>query len=306
MEFLPAAPCSVYIEAIGSPARMTFATGCNRGLHMMNLKIVRAGLLMGVAAAAVLPAACNGRNSQSTPPEIPPASTMAIDFSNFMDGRQNQQVLPFANWSWAAGNVGIWNVILTATLAVPVAAFAESFNHEPQLMDDGTWVWSYEVMVGGLAHSARLQAVIVRNQVEWEMFVSQEGSYQEFLWFTGVSNMSRTAGTWTLNKEPADPQDFVLIEWQRDEDDMPAEIKYTNITPQSEDHGSFINYGLVESGTFDAFYDLYGSAENRRIDIEWNRTTKVGRVTDSQHFGDGDWRCWNEELVDTTCGAEPN
>ena len=72
-----------------------------------------------------------------------------------------------ANWTWSATNIVVWNTIITVGLAIPVAAFAESFRHEPVEHPNGSWWWSYNVHVGDVLYLAQLEALVLDQQVEW-------------------------------------------------------------------------------------------------------------------------------------------
>ncbi|UCC31100.1 MAG: hypothetical protein JSU86_02250 [Phycisphaerales bacterium] len=244
-------------------------------------------------------------------PEIPPASTFVMDFSDFVDGGASKlaldrtdpttmQLIVRANWGRAALKVGIWNAIITVGLAVPVAAFLESFNHIPEIQTDGSWVWSYEVSVTGVIHTAELHALVVDGNVEWNMFISKEGFYTDFNWFSGLSNLAGTEGTWTLNKDPDDPTAFVGIEWHRNLQDETGDIKYTNIVPDGPENGGYIFHGITGEA-FDAFYEIFNKGQDNLTNIEWSRTTKEGRIRDPAHFSDEDWRCWDTALLDIEC-----
>ncbi len=247
-------------------------------------------------------------------PDIPPASTFVMDFSDFgsaaapkitVEGATwadpaTQQVGRGSNWAFAALNVGVWNVILTVTMAVPVAAFVESFNHIPVRQADGTWVWSYDVTVGGVLHSAELHALAVGGDIEWRMFLSKDGFYTDFEWFSGVSNLVGTEGTWTLNRDPDDPTPFVGIEWNRDPTNETADIRYSNIVPDGPENGGYIFHSITDD-SFDASYEIFNKGQDNVTTIEWSRTSKEGRVTDAVHFGDTDWHCWDAGLLNITC-----
>lgn len=106
----------------------------------------------------------NPINPQEQAPVVPPQSTFIMDFNDFPDTSslaifpkfQFGDTVSFANWGWSAVNIFVWNSVLTLTLAVPIAAFAESFNHEPVLQPDDSWLWSYNVSVFGIVHTAKL------------------------------------------------------------------------------------------------------------------------------------------------------
>jgi hypothetical protein len=247
------------------------------------------------------------------PPEIPPASTLVMDFDEFaaQDGGAakghptnydltTMQAAPGSNWSWAALKVGVWSVVITVGLVVPVAAFLESFNHEPQQQSDGSWVWSYDVNVGGVTHTAELHALAVGGDIEWNMFISKEGHYTNFNWFSGVSNLIATEGTWALNKNPDDPTPLVGIDWTRNPADETGDIRYTNIVPGGPENGGYIYHGIT-TDAFDAFFEIYNKGQDSLTYIEWNRTTKDGRIEDSARFGDEEWHCWDTDLQNTDC-----
>ena len=242
-------------------------------------------------------------------PDIPPQSTFIMDFSEFPDTTSpvlfgkihSPDTLQRTNWRWAASHISFWNTILTITLAVPVAAFAEAFNHQPVQQPDGSWLWSYSVFVGGAVHTAKLYGKAVGNGVEWRMLLTKQGFYEDFEWYTGFSNLPLTEGNWTLNKDPNDPVPFLYIGWHRDAQQNTADIKYTNIVPQAPANGSYIFYGKTNDDLYNRFYDLFGQEENRIIDIEWNYENLFGRVMDPLHFGDPDWHCWNEQLFNIDC-----
>ncbi len=199
------------------------------------------------------------------PPEIPPVSTFLMDFDAFPDtattllksgGSLFGKTLTHQNWGWAALNVAVWNTLLTITFAVPVAAFAESFNHEPVQQDDGSWVWSYSVTVGNAQYTANLHATLVAEGVQWEMYISRQNGFSNFLWYSGLSEFSGQHGTWTLFHEPNDPTPFLGIEWNRSISEGTADIKYTNIIPNHPENGGYIFYGIVNQTPYDAFYDI--------------------------------------------------
>jgi hypothetical protein len=244
------------------------------------------------------------------PPPIPPASTFVMDFSDFQAGgaKSAQAGGPHApvaytknNWGWAAFNVAVWNAVLTLRLAIPVAAFLESFNHEPVRHTDGTWVWSYNFYVNTVLHLAELHGKVTGGTVEWNMYVSKQGEYEDFLWFTGVSDTAATEGSWTLNSDPANPTPLLGIPWHRNPAEGTGDIKYVNIIPDHAENGGYIFYGITDDTPFDAFYDIYNKGADNHTDIEWDRTAKNGRVSDPDHFVDDAWHCWDTTLEDVDC-----
>ncbi|MCB9851158.1 MAG: hypothetical protein H6817_10700 [Phycisphaerales bacterium] len=267
-------------------------------------------LCTGLVLSATVLAGCN-TTEQEKAPDIPPESTMVMDFSDFgnegitVSNARVVQSVPGTNWAGSVITIGIWSAIVTVTLVVPVAAFLESFNHEPTELENGDWQWAYEYRVSGVLHSAALQADVKLSGVEWNMYISKEGEYTDYHWFSGQSNLAVTEGTWTLNYPPGvnadDPAPFIFIEWTRDPNTMTGDIKYTNITDGMSDSNGFIYSAITEDEPFDAYYTIYTDTNANTTGIEWNLTTKDGRVRDAQRFGDSDWHCWDEDLQNVEC-----
>ncbi|MFI5237465.1 MAG: hypothetical protein ACHQLA_05985 [Ignavibacteriales bacterium] len=248
-------------------------------------------------------------NQGEQPPAIPPQSTMVMDFSEFPDtssGALQKISASRNNWSWAAINIAVWNSVLTLTLIVPVAAFAEAFNHEPVKQPDGSWLWEYSVTVQGISHTAKLYGSTGHDStgtdgIEWRMLLSKDGFYTDFEWFTGFSNLPGTEGTWTLNRDPDMPTPFLHIVWYRSSSGQTANITYTDITPGVPQNGSYIFYGKTDELMFNRFYQIFGAEDNHMVDIRWSYEEHFGRVKDPMHFGDESWYCWDERLDDVDC-----
>ncbi len=240
-------------------------------------------------------------NPQDQPPTIPPQSSMIINFDEFPDTTLDDPGISKRNWGWAAYNVSVWNSVLTLTLAVPVAAFVEAFNHQPVQQADGSWLWQFSVSIQEELFTAKLYGKSVTEGVEWKMLLTKQGAYTDFEWFTGFSNLPATEGTWTLNKDPNQVSPFLYIEWKRNTTEGTADVKYTSIASGSLQNGSYIHYGKTNEIPHNRFYQIYGAEENRLIDIYWNYEQRFGRVKDAIYFEDTNWHCWDERLDDINC-----
>jgi hypothetical protein len=272
--------------------------------------MMRSNWRMMVGLFATVVYSLSGCQSQTppaneTPPEIPPESTFVMDFSDFETGGEPTtrvaQPAPGLNWGFAALTVGVWDVILTVGMAVPVAAFVESFQHEPQQLEDGTWEWAYSFRVLGVQHTAKLHALAEGGDINWTMLISKEGAYTDFEWYTGVSNLVGTEGMWILNRDPSDPEPFVQIDWTRSSDGQTGTLQYTNIVPGASQNGSYVQGSISDNEPYDAIFQLFDQAAENLTEIEWNLTTEDGRVQDERHFEDTGWHCWDEELQNVDC-----
>jgi hypothetical protein len=245
------------------------------------------------------------------PPELPPLSSVVMDFSDFTSrgpllGVENptlsdMEIEGYGNWGWAFLNVAVWNTILEVTLAVPVASFAEAFNHVPVQQPDGTWIWAYTFQVVEVTYYAQLHGGVTPDGFEWEMHISREDGFQDFLWYTGQCELDLSEGTWTFYKDPDEPLPCLGIEWHHEPATELGDIKYTNIEPGSPGNGGYIYYGLTDDPLYDGFYNIYNKGDDNHTDIEWNDTTIEGRVRDLARFGDNNWHCWDSNLEDTVC-----
>lgn len=239
-------------------------------------------------------------------PGLPPQSTFVMEFNEFTNSKPffeknlNFQKPLLSTWQYSALSVGLWNSILTVGLAVPVASFVEAFNHQAVLQTDGSWEWTYSVVVGAI-YNARLNGKVVNKQVQWKMYLSKEGEYDDLLWYTGQHNLETTKGTWTLNNNSDNPTPFVGIEWHRNHDEETGDIKYTNIIPGDSENGGYIFYKSMTDGTYDRFYNIYDKGEDNLTSIEWNSVDDNGRVKDEKHYSDTDWHCWDTNLIDAAC-----
>lgn len=245
-------------------------------------------------------------NDFVTAPEIPPVTTLLIDFSDFnttmaKTPNPSDPILSRQNWNWAVWNVGVWNTFIALGMAVPVAAFAESFNHEPTRQPDGSWVWDYDFYVGGAMHLAELSGRVDGSMVHWEMHISKQNEYTDFLWFEGDGRLDVTAGEWTIYTSPDDAQPLVSIDWHRTVNGQTWDITYTNIYPGGAEYGGYIAYGVTTADDYDAYYDIFNQGQSNLTEIDYNRMITNGRIKDANHFGDSDWHCWDANQDDVDC-----
>ncbi|MET2984756.1 hypothetical protein [Aureibaculum conchae] len=260
---------------------------------------------------------CDDTSENTDAPNLPPEGSMVMDFEDFNNTKTksladyNAKQADIGNWFYSAAVVGVWNTALFTTLAVPVASFKTAFNHKAVYLGNSKWQWTYTVDGFTSQYTARLTGELTGNEVHWEMYVAKSGigAFDEFMWFSGVSNTDGKSGYWLLNNSAAFPENMLRIDWKVENDEI-GNIKYTYIRDLNDErkddefNGSYIIYGL-QTGDFDTFYDVhvYNDDEDTfvDVDIEWNRTNNNGRVMASYHFGDNDWHCWNSEGEDEDC-----
>jgi hypothetical protein len=206
-----------------------------------------------------------------------------------------------SNWTFAALNVGFWNLAGFLGLAIPVASFVESVKQTPVRQPDNSWVWKYSITVHAITYTAELHGKYINSGVRWDMYITKQNEYTDFLWYYGESDSGSTQGYWILKNKPSDPKDLLRMDWHRNPADDTGDIKYTNIVPGGLDNGGYIWFRVTRDDVRNRSYTIFNKARNETTYIEWNSTTRAGRVKDTVHFGNGDWHCWDSSLKDTVC-----
>ena len=237
-------------------------------------------------------------------PALPPQSSFIMDFSGFSNQSLSAGValdaLSRVNWGQSALRLAIWNLVLTVNLVVPTAAFVEAFNHEPVRQTDGSWEWSYSVLAG-VIHTCRLNGKVVGDQVQWRMYISKAGEYNDYLWYSGSHNLAATQGSWTVNRNPNQSNPYLQIDWRRNPTAGTGDLKYINVIPGDAENGGYIFYGSLATSGYDRFYQIYDKVQDNLAEIEWNHLEGNGRVKDQSSYGDSNWHCWDTNLDDIAC-----
>lgn len=248
------------------------------------------------------------KKDKGDPPVLPPAETMAIDFSNFSTGKKSAEMMSGtkgtenSNFEFAATVAGIWKLIIGTTLAVPVNSFKAAIGKEPVYLSDKTWQWSYELTVGGNTYKARLTGQNADTRYLWKMYIARDGTngFSEFVWFEGESKSDGTGGQWVLKRSAAVQEPLLQIDWTKSGTDI-GSVKYTYLQNDGL-KGSYIEHGLT-SADLNAFFTIYyfNGVKFSNVKIEWNTTTKNGRVQSLEYVGDSNWYCWDSNKINVTC-----
>lgn len=259
-----------------------------------------------IALTAILSSCSDDSENPGTAPTLPPASSMSVNLGNFPqnEGGRIDYTNTKTNFALAAGNVVLWQTILASSIVIPAAAFEEAFNHDFQYSESaGKWVSEYSVNVAGAAITAELYAEVTGETVIWEMYLSQEGAFDQFLWFSGESNLDNTGGEWVLYASPQRPVEVLTIDWDRVEGEAVNSL-YTLVDASSTKNGSYIEYGVTTEAGYTHFYDVsITDSEDDDYDlfILYNEENYTGSVKSNAVFGDDAPRCWDEALEDTEC-----
>ena len=148
-------------------------------------------------------------------PDLLPESAFIADFSDFIESTKDFDKTA-ENWGYSVINVVIWNVIINVGLAIPVASYVEAVkNHEAVYQSDNTWLWEYSFPKEVPSHTAKLFGTVREGTVDWEMYITKTGVYEDFKWYTGTSKLDGSNVNWILYNKPTDRTELLSIEWNK-------------------------------------------------------------------------------------------
>ena len=244
------------------------------------------------------------------PPEIPPAEVFNIPSTAWGMSGTDTTDLPgstYYHWLHAGVNLAFWNGVILVNTAVPVAAFGAALNETPVLLEDGSWEWTYEIDdfndLTGKTYEARLNGKFINafREVEWTMTLSEIGGFTEFVWYKGVVATDFSEANFVIYQKPENPEPLFSTDYKREGEDH--SLRFTNISPSTEDIGAYIEYRVDADNPYNRAFDVNGVPNNPDLflEIQWMEPSKEGRVKHIERFGDDDWRCWDELKRDITC-----
>ena len=236
-------------------------------------------------------------------PDLPPLESLVMDFSDFSEQPGAKKGTDtYENFLHSYFSVFFWNVASTVTLAVPVAAYGIALQQDAVYLGDHTWEWSFDFPLGGVNYTATLTGSRLNNEeFTMDMVISLAAAPEQGIkWFDGVVRYDHTAASWNLYKDGTIK--VLEAEWNKDFETEEADLTYTYVEPEQEETGSYITLAYMPDEFYDAAYTI--SLAANMTNIEWNTTTKEGRVKDPEKFGDSEWHCWasfDEGLIDKVC-----
>jgi hypothetical protein len=249
------------------------------------------------------------KKDKGDPPLLPPYESMIIDFSNFSSASKSAAPEPdvkgvnSSNWEFASKVARGWEALINSTIGVPIASIKVTSAYDPGYLSEKTWQWSYSFTAAGQPYKAKLTGEIRSTDVLWKMYVTKEGpgGYTDFLWFEGTSLPDRSGGEWKVKESNASQVVLFNIAWTYSGSAVNT-VRYEYMKSGNL-NGSYIKYGPL-SGSLNSYYDIHyyesALAKVSDVDIEWNSSTKNGRVKSTDYLL-GDWYCWDSNKVNVAC-----
>ena len=238
--------------------------------------------------------------AQDPQPNMPPESSMAPNFENFEE--DGGRLAAVNNWAYAATSVGVYSAILYSNLVVPVTAFKIGLNQDATYnTETELWIWEYDINVAGKgSYNVRLTADVDGSDVDWTGYISLAGSFEDFVWFEGKSNLKADAGSWTLYESPESPSAWLSVTWSDVEATGVATSTF-NVEKEGNFFESSITYTANTNADFNRSVTIVDTNASNTIEVDWNKPTGEGRVKSEAHSEDTAYHCWDETYNDTDC-----
>lgn len=265
-----------------------------------NIKLLFSAILLLAITA------CEKEEEDFGKPSLPPQSAFLIDFSDFEADTEKDftEGQTSTNFVFSALQVYAWNLVITVGLAVPVASYTYALEQAPSMVELNKWLWEYNVNVGQEVYEANLYGTVTKDSVFWEMYISKTAGANQFAdykWYVGAMNRTVTEGYWILNDNPTSNKKTLKIDWDRNVENQTWSIRYMNVIPDDAENGGFIQHGITNDPTFDAFFTIFNKGQDQTTNIEWNKTTIAGRVMAPHFYNDSNWHCWDGNQQDVDC-----
>lgn len=290
---------------------------------MTKISFLDRGLIVAMLIGALGFSACGdeptGPGTETGAPPLPDLSTMMIDLSFFgietVGGSSTGGTLE--DGSRAAGDRSNWIEAAVRALYVkltfydafeePVGAFAAAVNTVPQQQPDGSWLWTFIFVEGGIEYGIYLNGIAVEDHVEWRMEVSSDNPefpLDHFVWFDGESMIDDSAGFWQFYV----PGDVATSGTAVTVGVPSVRIDWTNPSPYEHRLTLLVNeVGSPDEGDWLQFYD---SSSVSRLDyhnedlqqdsnITWYPDGS-GSITVPDYNG-GFTACWDTNQQNVAC-----
>ena len=249
-------------------------------------------------------------------PEFPPVEMYMLPISDFTQpgvdttnsGKRVGGINSFKNWGTSALSLTALNAGILAQSAIPLAIFYQaSVGEEAVELEDGSYEWTYQYVFQGKTYDIVLNGRYVALgqfplQVEWRMFVSEQGGFQDFEWLSATVAILQES-VFTIYKNPASPDPAINIAFGINDDTDGFNLRYMwapldNVSSL----GAVLDFKTSPgAGRYDREFIFSPDDVSNPLEIQWNSITNEGRIRDEGSFGDYEWKCWNEKLRDEDC-----
>ena len=264
-------------------------------------------LLQAIIIILLLNCLYSCKKNKGEPPVPPPYQSMIIDFNNFSSKKKSLDIIPGGKgtenttWVFASTVAGVWSTLIESNLTIPIDSYRPIAGNNPVFLSDKLWQWSYNFNSGGSSYKAKLTGQISGSGALWKMYITKDisGGFTDFLWFEGTSNSDGSSGQWIFDQSPQSAGNMFQDDWTRSGTSITS-VKYSYLKNDSY-KGSYISYVLM-TGIYDASYNIhFSNSLYSNADVEWNTTTKNGRLKCTDYLQDQNWYCWDSNKINILC-----
>jgi len=267
------------------------------------LIVMRPVAILLAITLLIVSTSCDNEPTENRP-ELPPLESLMMTFADF-DGPialTKASGEPHLHFNYAFTSLIFWSGASALTMALPMAAYTYALEQGVEYMGDNSWEWNYSFQWSGLDYTATLTATRLNNEeFSLDMMIASSATPDQGVrWFDGVVRYDHTQANWTIYKDGS--IEVLEVAWTKDFELGDASLLYTYVEPALLETGSYISYDYAPLEAYDASFTLSRSTGTTLI--QWNTTSKEGRVQDEARFGDAEWMCWDSlemGLVDKVC-----
>ncbi len=267
------------------------------------LKIFRLSAILMVVSLLIVSTSCDTEPVENRP-ELPPVESMMMSFSDFNEviGDTKASGEPHLHFNYAFSSLVFWSGASALTMALPVAAYGYALEQGVEYLGENSWEWAYSFQWSGLDYTATLTATRINNEeFSLEMLIAPSAEPDQGVrWFDGVLRYDHTMANWTIYRDGS--IEVLEIAWSKDFELGDASLLYTYVEPENLETGSYLRYDYAPLEAYDASFAVTRSTGTTLI--QWNTSSKEGRVQDEAKFGDAEWNCWDSlenGLIDLSC-----
>lgn len=237
---------------------------------------------------------------EKIPPVIPSVESLNFDFSYFEENNTTGTY-----YSYAAEQISAWKALLTDSIDIQNSSLKETSYNDFIFQKDETWLMNFDFIVENIKFTANFFGIIEHDTTLFKTFLYSDAADTTLVFLDGKFYDDSKTGHWILNKPGFDEDTvfteikFMSVDWYVDSLDQ-KEIKFTD----NQIGLSNLNYILYKDSTdgqFNAYVNIYVSGNDNYSIIEWNKSTKEGRVKDFLHFNDENWHCWDNNYLNIDC-----
>ncbi len=259
-------------------------------------------LPLGVALALAV-AACGSDGSgpevpePGTPPSLPAATSMTMDFGLF--GATGGSSAVGTHFITAGLTVAIGQALTALHLAVPAVVLGAAASNTPSFESDGLWHWRYSASHQGQVWTSHLSGSVQGNNAVWDVRITAPQAnppLDEFVWFSGTSATDGSSGVWRFF-DPANPSSSTAvaqIDWTHGSNDV-HQVSFT--ATSGPNTGDVLTASHDGDDRLITFFDV---SANQTSEIGWNIATKSGYIL-APNYNNGLKSCWDGDLKNIVC-----